>query len=61
MKNYSEIEELDAKCINEISSRIFKENNNWDNIYEELNDVYNNIPSLGYLNCFEEDGKYYCK
>jgi tetratricopeptide (TPR) repeat protein len=61
MKNYSDIEKLDAKLINGIDSRILKEKNNWDNIFEELNDVYGNIPSVGYLNCFEEDGKDYCK
>jgi tetratricopeptide (TPR) repeat protein len=61
MRNYSEIEKLDAQRVNEINSRLLKEKNNWDNIFEELNGIYNNIPSLGYLNCFEEDGKYYYK
>ena len=61
MRNYTDIERLDAQRINEIDSRILKEKNNWDNIFEVLNGIYNNIPSVGYLNCFEEDGKYYYK
>jgi tetratricopeptide (TPR) repeat protein len=61
MRNYSDIERLDAHRINEIDSRILNEKNNWDNIFEELKGIYDNLPSLGYLNCFEEDGKYYYK
>lgn len=59
MKNYSDIEKLDAQCIREIDSSILQKSN-WDKIFEELKDVYNNITS-DYLNCFEEDGKYYYK
>lgn len=61
MRNYSDIERIDAQRINEIDSRILKEKNNWDYIFKELNDVFANIPSVGYLNYFEEDGKYYYK
>jgi hypothetical protein len=61
MKNYSDIEKIDAQRINEINTRISKEKNNWDKIFEELNEIYKNIPSAGYLNQFEEEGKVYYK
>lgn len=61
MRNYNDIERIDAQRINEIDSRILKEKNNWDYIFKELNDIFDNIPSVGYLNYFEIDGKYYYK
>ena len=60
MKNYTEIEKKDAHRINEIGA-LFKEKNNWDNIFNDLNSVYSHIPSVGYLNSFEENNKYYHK
>lgn len=61
MKNYTDIEKIDAESINEINSSILKEKNNWDKIYNDLNNIYNHIPDVGYLNNFEENGTYYHK
>lgn len=58
---YSEREKIDASRINEISEVIFNDTKNWDTIFNDLITIYNNIPSNGYKNSFEEDGKFYVK
>jgi tetratricopeptide (TPR) repeat protein len=61
MKYYSDQEKLDAQRVKAIESRLARERYNWDAIFEELKDIYRNIPSAGYLNSFEDGENYYYK
>ena len=61
MKNYSTTEETDAQYINTVNRSKLHEKNTWDKIFNDLSSIYNHIPSVGYENSFEENGKYYYK